>query len=215
MRLYIIRHGESFVNLPDWQNRETDTPLTEKGHAQARALAEWLPRNIPRVDALYASTLQRAAQTAEYVAEAYRLTALPEPRLREIGANAITHQSHEPAPMQADYATFWSSEAPFANITPGLKSGESMMHFRTRVGQCLEDLLAKHLGQRVIAVSHGGVIDTIFDYAFNVGPWRRTETWTYNTGITCFEYVAHSKREVWRLHYHNRIDHLPDADAIR
>lgn len=215
MRLYIIRHGESYVNLPDWQNKETDAPLTEKGHAQARTLAAWLPKNITGIDALYASTLQRAAQTAIYVAEAYRIPALPEPRLREIGANALTHEAHTPAPMQADYATFWSSEAPFTNITPGLKNGESMMHFRIRVGQFLEDILVKHTEQHVMAIAHGGVIDAIFDYAFNVGPWRRTETWTYNTGITCFEYIAYNKRENWRLHYHNRIDHLPDADALR
>jgi probable phosphoglycerate mutase len=32
--------------------------------------------------------------------------------------------------------------------------------------------------------------------------------WTHNTGVTHFEYVEHPGREVWRLHSHDRIDHL-------
>jgi probable phosphoglycerate mutase len=52
------------------------------------------------------------------------------------------------------------------------------------------------------------VIESAFDRIFDIGPWRRGEIWGHNTGVSHFEYVAHPRRETWRLHYHNRIDHL-------
>jgi probable phosphoglycerate mutase len=57
-------------------------------------------------------------------------------------------------------------------------------------------------------VCHAAVMDAIFDHIFNIGPWRRCEGWTSNTGVTYFEYMDHLNREAWRLHYFNRIDHL-------
>ena len=39
MHLYLIRHGQSFVNLPDWTGVNADEPLTELGQQQAAALA--------------------------------------------------------------------------------------------------------------------------------------------------------------------------------
>ena len=46
MKLYLIRHGESYINLPDWQKGYIDVGLTELGHQQAHALAKWLPSHI-------------------------------------------------------------------------------------------------------------------------------------------------------------------------
>jgi probable phosphoglycerate mutase len=61
----------------------------------------------------------------------------------------------------------------------------------------------------VAAVCHGGVVESVFDHIFNIGPWRRCEIWDHNTAVTYFEYLEQSGRELWRLHYHNRIDHIP------
>jgi probable phosphoglycerate mutase len=77
-----------------------------------------------------------------------------------------------------------------------------------RVGLFIEQIVGRHRDQIVAVVCHGGVFDCVFDHVFNVGPWRRTEIWTHNTGVTHFEYIAHPGREVWRLHFHNRTEHL-------
>jgi probable phosphoglycerate mutase len=82
------------------------------------------------------------------------------------------------------------------------------MHFRTRVGLFVEELVSRHRDQVVVAVGHGGVIEITFDHVFNVGAFRRCEVWNHNTGVAHFEYVAHPRRETWRLHAHNRVDHL-------
>ena len=60
MHLYLIRHGQSYVNLPDWSGVNADEPLTELGRQQAAALAAWLPQRLAQVNHIYASTMARA-----------------------------------------------------------------------------------------------------------------------------------------------------------
>ncbi|MER2597907.1 MAG: histidine phosphatase family protein [Caldilineales bacterium] len=207
MQLYLIRHGQSFVNLENWTEGNRDTPLTELGQRQASALARWLPGDLPRVDALYASTMQRARETAAPLAAAYGLPIHWDDRLREMGTNRFDH-SPWPSDQLPNYPDYWASERPFTTITPSVEGGEALMHFRARVGAFIEEAVLQHRHQVVVAVCHGGVIEASFDHMFNVGPWRRAEVWNHNTGITHFEYVEIPRRETWRLHFQNRVEHL-------
>lgn len=208
MHLYLVRHGQSYVNLPDWAQGNTDEPLTELGQRQAAALAAFLPTRLAQVDMIYASTMQRARETAEALARAYDMTICFDDRIRELGNNQIDHTPFTRESLPNQYVDYWASARPFAPSMIGGDTIESWMHFRTRVGSFIESLLAKHREQTVIAVCHGGVIEAAFQHIFNVGPWQRCETWTSNTGVTHFQLVEHQDRETWRLHSHNRTDHL-------
>lgn len=208
MHLYIIRHGQSHVNLKEWDSGNIDAGLTERGQQQAAALAAWLPQELPKIDALYASTMRRARETAEILAQSYPNQILFDDRLREIGNNKLDHTPWPNDALPRDYADYWSSERPFSSIVPLVEDGETFMHFRTRVGLFIEEMVEEHCGETVVAVCHGGVVEAVFDHIFNIGPWRRCEIWNHNTGITYFQYVAHPTRETWRLRYQNRIDHL-------
>ncbi|MEM7336595.1 MAG: histidine phosphatase family protein [Chloroflexota bacterium] len=208
MRLFMIRHGQSYVNLKEWDEGNMDMGLTELGHQQAEALGKWIPTEVTQIDALYVSTMKRAQETAEYVSNAYKnVTPIPEPRIREIGNNQVTK---DPWPNEElpEYGNYWGSERPFHSITPDHPGGESLMHFRIRIGEFFEDLVEKHDGETVVAVCHGGVIEMAFDHMFNIGPWRRAEVFTKNTGISRFEYGHTPHREYWRIYYHSRMDHL-------
>jgi probable phosphoglycerate mutase len=195
------------VNLRDWDGGNVDAGLTELGQQQAEALAQWLPSELETIDVLYCSTMKRAQETAAPITLAYDIAAQMDTRLREIGNNRL---DHEPWPSHdlPEYGEIWGSERPFHSITPTREGGESLMHFRVRVGAFIEDLLEKHKEQIVVVVCHGGVIETAYDHLFNIGPWRRCEVWSRNTSIAHFEHVEHPNREVWRLHYHGRIEHL-------
>jgi probable phosphoglycerate mutase len=208
MHLYMIRHGQSYVNLADWTDGNTDEGLTELGQRQAAALAAWLPGEVPIIHTLYASTMKRARETAEALASAYDIPAHYDDRLREIGNNRFDHTAWPNDSLPRQYADYWASERPFASITPGIDGGETLMHFRTRIGLFIEELIERRQGENVVTVCHGGVIELTFDHIFNVGPWRRCEVWCKNTGVCHFEYVEHPRRETWRLHYHSRVDHL-------
>jgi probable phosphoglycerate mutase len=211
MHLYLIRHGQSYINLKDWKGGNSDEGLTQLGQAQAEALRCWLPTEIKEIDVLYASTMKRAQETAAPIAKSYNIPIISDDRLREIGNNRLDHTPW-PSDDLPEYGSFWGSERPFSTITPDRPDGESMMHFRIRVGRFIETILEKHRQQTVVAVCHGGVIELAFDHMFNIGPWRRCEVWSKNTGIAHFEYVEHPLRETWRLYYHSRIDHLSDVE---
>lgn len=208
MRVFMIRHGQSFINLESWNQGNKDEGLTELGKRQADALAQWLPGHLPTIDILYCSTMRRALETAAPVCAAYNIQGQHEDRLREIGNNRLDHTPYASNELPRDYADHWASERPFNPIIAGSDTGESWMHFRTRVGAFLEEIVKRHRHQTVVAICHGGVIDAAFDHIFNVGPWRRCEVWLRNTGITQFEYVEHPRRETWRLYYQDRADHL-------
>ncbi|MBK8987274.1 MAG: histidine phosphatase family protein [Chloroflexi bacterium] len=209
MHLYMIRHGQSYVNLPDWDKGNTDEGLTELGQLQAEALAKWLPARLPHIDGLYASTMQRTRETVAPLARAYGVAVQLDDRLREIGNNRLDHTPW-PSDGLPEYSDYWGSERPFASITPDYDNGESLMHSRVRVGMFIESVIERHRTQTIVAVCHGGVIEMAYDHIFNIGPWRRCEVWTKNTGITRFELVEHPARETWRLHYHSRTEHLAD-----
>ena len=208
MHLYMIRHGQSYVNLPDWAKGNTDEPLTELGQQQAAALAAFLPKRLPQIDHIYASTMQRARETAEAVARAYDLPIQFDDRLREIGNNQLDHTAFTRENLPNQYVDFWASARPFAPTMLDCTNAESWMHFRTRVGSFLEEMSGSHREQTVLVVCHGGVIEAALQHIFNVGPWQRCEVWSSNTAVTHFQLVEHPDREVWRLHSHNRTDHL-------
>jgi probable phosphoglycerate mutase len=212
MNLYLIRHGQSYVNLADWTGGNLDAGLTELGQRQAAALAGWLPARLPKVDVLYASTMQRARETVAPLAAAYGCAITWDDRLREIGSNRSDHSPWSAEDLPREYSDYWASERPFSTTTPMVENGETFMHFRTRVGLFIEQMVERHREQVVLAVCHGGVIEAAFDHIFNIGPWRRCEIWNHNTGITRFQYVDLPRRETWRLHWHNRMEHLEGVE---
>lgn len=207
MDLYMIRHGQSYVNLKDWDKGNRDEGLTDLGKAQAAALAGWMPDNVPELDAIYSSTMQRARETAEPLVAGYNMPLYFDDRLREVGNNRLDHIAW-PSDDLPEYSDYWGSERPFSSITPDREMGESLMHFHIRVGSFIEEMIDIYRGKKIGAVCHGGVIEITFDHIFNVGPWRRCEVWTNNTAVSHFELVEHPLRETWRLHFHSRMEHL-------
>ena len=63
----LVRHGESVTNVRKVFTGQLDVPLTDAGRRQAQFMAEYLDKY--RVDQIYASSLTRAVDTAEYIAQ--------------------------------------------------------------------------------------------------------------------------------------------------
>lgn len=208
MHLLLVRHGQSYVNLDDWDQGYIDTGLTPLGQQQAARVAAWMAENF-RVDAVYTSTMRRTLETAAFLEAALERSAERDDRLREFGNCYADGEAVAPDDMPVLYAEFWGTERPY---TPISARGESWMLFRLRVGRFLDDVLARHSASdpdtTVVIVCHGGVIDAVFDYVFNIGAQRQVEVWTHNTGIVHFEHRPESTREVWRLHAHGLVHHL-------
>lgn len=147
--LVLIRHGETDWNVEGRYQGQADPPLNARGLAQARRLAEEL--RDAGLDVLYSSPLRRAAETAEILASALNLPLHLEPRLMEINQGAW--QGRLRGDIAARYPeTFrrWQTE-PWRVTPPG---GESLAQVQARVYSAVEDIVARHKGQRIGLVTH-------------------------------------------------------------
>lgn len=71
MRLYFLRHGEA--DWPNWDRPDDERPLTERGKKEMRKVAKFLfELDIP-LDDILSSPLPRARQTADIIAERFKL----------------------------------------------------------------------------------------------------------------------------------------------
>ena len=146
-----------------------DTGLTDRGRDQARLLEKRLRDEEVRADQLYASTLPRALETAEYVARALDLPVQPDDEL------------HELRPGEADGLTVdewrerYRPKPPAVRdvFTPFAPGGESWVAFLARAGAAIAALVDRHPGETVVAVCHGGVIEASFYLAFGLGGTAR------------------------------------------
>ncbi len=88
--IYFVRHGETDWNVQGLIQGWTDTPLNDKGHVQARAVARALAE-LPDISSglhYVVSPLMRARQTMGYIAEALSLEQrhiAVEPAVKELG----------------------------------------------------------------------------------------------------------------------------------
>lgn len=150
--LILIRHGESVWNAERRWQGQADPPLSERGRAQARAAGAAIAALGPQQ--LYASDLVRAFETATILGQELGLEPSAEPRLREF------HVGEWSGLTMAEIDTRWPGEyARFRNREPDLRpgGGESPRELMQRVLAALGDIAARHPGERVAVVSHGGV----------------------------------------------------------
>lgn len=149
MELWLIRHA-----LPvriDGGEAPADPGLAEEGRDQAERLASWwAPFGA---DAVYASPMQRAVETAAPLAGALSLTATVVPDIQEFDAHLPTYIPIEE--LRADPVAW--QEAVDAWLSP--EAEETRQTFRRTVVSAIDAIAAAHSGQRVAVVCHGGVIN--------------------------------------------------------
>lgn len=209
--LYLIRHGEAVSNVePIIGGDKGCRGLTERGLAQAAALARRLERGEITADALYASDLPRARQTAEAVAGALRLPITFDPELQELRPGEADGMHVDEA--RARFGTFERFFTEF--YTPFAPGGESWGSFIARASAALDRLIRTHRGQTVVAVCHGGVIECSFFHLLHLGPQARGRAAFHvrNTAITHWREVeTRDERREWQLVAHNDHWHLNES----
>ena len=155
VRFVLVRHGEAAGNRELRYLGATNAPLTERGHAQARQLADAL-RAYP-LAALYSSPLTRARETANAIAAPHGLVAQVEDDLREGHFGAWENLTRAQV-RETDGAALAAWEAGTDVAPPG---GESLEAVRARAAACATRLAAPHAGEMVALVSHVGPIKAL------------------------------------------------------
>jgi probable phosphoglycerate mutase len=151
-----IRHGETAWNKESRIQGQLDIPLNATGLAQARRLAAALEGES--IDAIYASDLARAWQTAEAIAALKNISIRAEPGLRERSFGIFQGRTWSEIEQQwpAESLRWRRRDPEFA-----AEGGESLQDFYGRAVGCVERLAAAHPGQTVVLVAHGGVMDCL------------------------------------------------------
>jgi alpha-ribazole phosphatase len=170
LKLYLVRHGESAWNVKQLYTGQTDVPLSELGEMQAERAAGRL-RGV-EFQAVYASPLKRAQDTAKPIAAAHKLPLVLDERLAEIHHGAW--EGNPAAVIREQYADeyhAWRTQPHRAQMP----DGESLQDVSRRVQSFLQDLLAAHAEGNVLIVSHDAVLRLIVLRTLAMGPeyfWR-------------------------------------------
>ena len=159
-RILALRHGETAWNRDTRIQGHLDVPLNPRGQWQAERAADAL-RHEP-IAAIYSSDLARAHATAQAIAHARGLPVSTHVGLRERGFGKFEGKTW------SDIETGWPDEAlAWRKRVPDFapEGGETLLHLRERIATTVHELAARHPGEQVVMVAHGGVLDVLYRLA--------------------------------------------------
>ncbi|HEY7627998.1 MAG TPA: histidine phosphatase family protein [Ilumatobacteraceae bacterium] len=162
MELLLVRHA-----LPlrrECVDGPADPDLSPDGHAQAEHLATYL--SSEHLDAIYASPLRRAYQTAEAIAAGRDLDVDVCDGIVEFDRGFGEYVPAEELKAENDPRFHAVINGDWDN------DDETAEQFRERVVRAVEELIGAHPGQRIAVVCHGGVINSFLCHV--IGLERRS-----------------------------------------
>lgn len=159
--IYIVRHGETELNVQRRLQGQSDSPLTAKGIAQAEALRTELSH--VRFDAVFSSDLLRAKRTAEILTLEHDLAVTTHHMLREKSYGHLEGKQYEE--FEAKFKSLWDryhkleeTEKMKFKLSEEMESDdEAVSRYLTYV----REIAVSHPGKSVLIVSHGGIMKAV------------------------------------------------------
>ena len=155
----LVRHGQTPTTGKVLPGRAPGLHLADAGREQAERAAARIAE-LPRVDALYASPLERARETAAPIAAARKLRVQVERGLLECDFGDWTGRELAALSKLPEWQTV--QRAPSTFTFPG---GESFTAMQTRMVAAVDRIRAKHAGGVVVCVSHADPIKAAVAHA--------------------------------------------------
>lgn len=196
VELVLVRHG-----LPvrrELKEGVADPELAPDGLEQARRLAEYL--STEQISAIYVSPLKRAQETAAPLARHIGLTPVVEDDISEFDRNSSEYVPIEELRGTDDprWLKMIRGEWEEGHDHPDL--------FRKRVIDACERIIARHAGERVVAVCHGGVINQYLAHILGI----QTQLGFFYPQYTSIHRVTASRNGLRSLTTLNEVAHLRD-----
>jgi len=157
VEITLVRHGQTDWNVARRFQGQTDINLNQTGIEQAKELALILSED--QFDAIYSSDLSRASQTAEIISRKLGLPFTKDARLREICKGVFEGMVYDevkakyPLELQRDH------DDPVNSRTPG---AETVAEVAARMSAAADEIASRHLGGRILLVSHGLAVSTLY-----------------------------------------------------
>jgi len=196
--IILIRHGETEWNSQLRMQGHSNSALSEVGRGQIQALGEWM-KNVS-FDHIYSSDSLRARQTAEAITQYSGDTLQFDQRIREKNLGVFEGLTSIEAREQHPeiYLLFKTGGANYV-----IDEGESTQQVLYRALEFIEEIRLRHPEQRVVMVTHGGVVRVLMKHTLGLSIDASTSFLIKNTGI--FRLVWNEK---WLVSQMGGVSHL-------
>lgn len=195
MKVYLVRHGETDMNVRNMFYGWTDADINAKGVSQAKELREAF-KSI-HLDGIYTSDLMRAAHTAEIIADGREVK--KDSALRELYYGDWENRTWEEMTAE-DRVVLKKWETDWLDCV--MPNGESFTEFYNRVTTGLDRILKANKSKHILIVSHNGALSAMLCHLTGAGPkgfWKfhskqgyYSALWVSDKRITvdCINYPA-------------------------
>lgn len=151
MEIFLCRHGETEHNNKGIVQGQMDSKINGKGKEQAKKLRDRLAEND--ISKVYSSSMTRALETAEIVAEPHDVEIEEVDELKEVARAEFEGERFEDLIEEITNAEtedyLWKP-----------KGGESLEELKDRSLKFLNSIKEQHREERIIVISHGGTISS-------------------------------------------------------
>ncbi|WP_125153888.1 histidine phosphatase family protein [Clostridium rectalis] len=147
--IYITRHGQTLWNTEKRMQGWKDSPLTETGLEQAKALRKRL--NHINIDIIYSSPIGRAFKTAEIIKAGRDIPIFVDNRIKELNMGIWEGMNQEEIKELYDKELYYFWNEPHKYKPYG---GETFYQVRDRVGDFIDEILKNNLGKSILVVTH-------------------------------------------------------------
>jgi probable phosphoglycerate mutase len=198
MELLLIRHAEP-ERIVDAEG-PADPPLQERGHRQARLLGEWL--STEPLDAIWASPLRRARETAAAVADHHGLEVVIDDELAEFDKEATSYIPYEELKATRDERFIAMAEGRLEDFDVDPHT------FQRGVVAAIDRVIDANPGRIVGVVCHGGVINAYLAHVLEID-----RLLFFEPGYTSISRVAASRKGARSVVSLNELAHLRHQSA--
>ena len=199
-KLILARHGETMWNVEKVFRGRADVGLDDVGIKQAELLGKYLSNW--ELEAIYASPIRRALETANIVARYQKVSVRIAEGLTDFDFGEWQSLSEQQVRrLYPDLFNEWHNNPDKVRMS----GGESLEDVRRRAVEVVNDIVSRHQGN-VLLVSHRVVIKVLICCLLGLGNSHFRNINQDIGGITIFDYV--DGRFV--LTRHNDTSHLRD-----
>lgn len=174
--IVVIRHGQTSYNKVHRLQGQLDIPLNDEGRSQCKkcgaevkAMLSSSPSSGPALAAVYSSPLGRARESADIICKEANISSdliIEDPRIMEWNAGVL--QGHYLKDIEHDFPLEWKKWRVARDLDFVVEGGESLKMRYTRVREFFLEKATLHMGQRILVVTHGGVMDDLLRLARNL-----------------------------------------------
>ena len=176
--IILIRHGETEWNSQKRMQGHSNSELSSVGRGQIQALGELMKNES--FDHIYSSDSLRTRQTAEAITQYSGHTLQFDQRIREKNLGVFEGLTSTEAKERHPeiYRLFKTAGANYV-----IDEGESTQQLLERALEFIEEIRLRHPKERVVMVTHGGVVRVLMKHALGLSIDAPTRFIIKNTGI--------------------------------